>query len=210
MGEATSTREHHWETVYETRPVTEVSWYQSEPTVSLELIDLLGIGPGTAVVDIGGGASVLADELVARGFEDITVVDIAQAALDQTRTRLGSAATRVHLLQRDLLDWAPEPRYGLWHDRAVFHFLVEEQDRKRYLEVMGSALAPGAAVVMGTFGPDGPEQCSGLPVARHSVDDLATFFEDDLELVAHRREEHVTPSGAVQVFSWVALRRPVA
>lgn len=199
--------EEHWETVYRTHPVTEVSWYQRTPTVSLELIDLLDVEPGSPIVDVGGGTSTLADVLVERGFTDITVVDISQAALDLTRDRLGPAATSVQLLRRDVLGWEPEPRYGLWHDRAVFHFLVQEQDQARYLEVLSAALGPEGAVVLGTFGPQGPEQCSGLPVARHSVEDLVTRFGPGFELVGQRREDHVPPSGAVQAFTWVALRR---
>jgi SAM-dependent methyltransferase len=199
--------DEHWEAVYRTHPATEVSWYQRTPTVSLELIDLLDVDPISPIVDVGGGASTLADALVARGFTDITVVDISQAALDLTRDRLGPTATTVQLLRRDLLDWEPEPRYGLWHDRAVFHFLVQEHDQKRYLEVLSAALGPEGGVVLGTFGPQGPEQCSGLPVARHSVEDLVAFLGSGFERVGQRREDHVTPSGAVQAYTWVALRR---
>jgi SAM-dependent methyltransferase len=182
-----------------------VSWYQPVPVVSLELIDTLEVRRDAAVLDVGGGGSHLADELVARGFTDLTVVDLSEAALDATRGRLPADAP-VRCVQVDVLEWTPDRRFELWHDRAVFHFLVDERDRRRYLGAVRDALSPGGAVVVGTFAPDGPPTCSGLPVDRYSPDELAAELGEPFEVVAVRREEHVTPRGVVQPFTWVAGR----
>ena len=195
----------HWDRTHGSG-TTRVSWYQATPTMSLELIDVLGVDPGTAVVDVGGGASTLVDELLHRGFEDVSVLDVSDVALDASRRRLGSDAHRVHWLRTDLRLWTPERRYGLWHDRAVFHFLVEPPDRDRYRRLLASALEPGGVAVIATFSPEGPSRCSGLPVARYSPEDLAAAAGEQFELVAHRHEEHATPEGSTQPFTWVALR----
>lgn len=157
------------------------------------------------MVDVGGGASVLVDHLVERGFLDISVVDLSQVALDQARERLGESAGLVHWLCHDVLLWAPERRYQVWHDRAVFHFLCDEDQRRLYLANLRSGLAPGGHVVIGTFAPDGPETCSGLPVARYGPDDLARAFGADFKVVGHRDEEHITPHAISQKFTWLAM-----
>ena len=198
-------RARHWDEAYQARGVDGVSWHQPVPRVSLELIDALGISRSTAVVDVGGGASTLVDHLVARGFEDLTVVDVSARALEATRDRLGPDS-RVTFLREDLLEWRPARRYELWHDRAVFHFLVREGDRRRYLQALRGALAARAAVVIGTFAPDAPEMCSGLPVVRYSADELVSLLGDRFEPLESRREEHVTPRGRVQPFTWLAGR----
>jgi trans-aconitate methyltransferase len=157
--------------VYRTSGVRDVSWYQPEPEVSLELIDELGVGRNDAILDVGGGGSSLAARLLARGFSDITVLDVSSRALQLAREDLGAEAARVHWIARDLLRWSPqrrydlwhERRYDLWHDRAVLHFLVEGAERERYLETLRSATRGGAKVVIGTFAADGPARCSGLP-----------------------------------------------
>lgn len=194
-----------WDGVYRERGVDGVSWFQAEPATSLELVAALDVPPSAAVVDVGAGASLLVDGLVERGFEDVTVLDVSEEALGAVSRRLPSSAG-VHLERADLLAWAPRRRYDLWHDRAVFHFLVDEQDRRRYLDVLRAATTPSAAVVLGTFAPDAPEKCSGLPVVRYSVESLAEVLGSAFELVAERREEHLTPRGVVQPFTWVAGR----
>jgi SAM-dependent methyltransferase len=197
-------RGRHWDDVYGADP-TRVSWYQPAPVVSLELIDRLGLGPDTPVVDVGGGASTLVDELLARRFTDVTVLDVSAAALSAARRRLGPAARRVQWLHEDLLRWRPVRRYGLWHDRAVFHFLVDDEDRNRYRRLLAGALRPGGGVIMATFGPSGPDRCSGLPVRRYGPDDLAAAVGGDFDVVATRHEDHTTPGGVIQSFIWVAL-----
>jgi SAM-dependent methyltransferase len=200
-----SDRSRHWDAVYGRRGTTGVSWYQPVPSVSLELVAELGIPPATAVVDVGGGASGLARSLVERGFSDVSVLDVSSAALDAAREGIGQQRG-VHWLQHDLLTWEPQGRYGLWHDRAVFHFLVDQQERDRYLDVLSGAVAPGGHVIIATFAPDGPQQCSGLPVARYGPDDLSRVLGDRVDVLATRREEHVTPGGTIQPFTWIAGR----
>lgn len=194
----------HWEEVYDRDDLSTLSWHQREPAVSLELIDALGMGPGTAVVDVGGGASPLAGRLLERGFADVTVLDVAEPALEAARRRLGARASEISWIEADVRTWRPRRRFDLWHDRALFHFFVDAADRERYRETLRAALAPGGAVVLAAFAPDGPETCSGLPVARHDAAGLAA--ELGFRLVEQRREEHVTPGGRIQPFTWAALR----
>jgi trans-aconitate methyltransferase len=201
-------REAHWDTVYDTKGEDGVSWYQSVPTVTLELLQATGVDRDAAVVDLGGGASVVVDHLLANAFTDVSVLDLSRVALDRTRARLGTDAERVHWLHRDIFEWAPERRYDLWHDRAVFHFLVEEDERRAYVRTLRAGLAAGGLAIVATFDTDGPTHCSGLPVVRYGADDLAGVFAPHLDLVAFRREEHLTPAGLVQPFTWVVLTAP--
>jgi rhodanese-related sulfurtransferase len=196
-----------WEEVYRTRASTEVSWFEAEPALSLELIAAAEVETDTAIIDVGGGASTLVDALVARGYRDLTVLDVSQTALDVVRARLGRDATRVRWIAHDLLTWRPPRRFGLWHDRAVFHFLVASDQRAAYLAVLHAALEPGGAAIVATFAEDGPGMCSGLPTARYAPDDLAAVFGSGIETVTSRREEHRTPAGVIQPFTWLLLRR---
>jgi SAM-dependent methyltransferase len=200
-----STTRRHWQATYAAKGARNVSWFQLEPEMSLELIEQVGLGPGAAILDVGGGASRLAGRLIARGFTDITVLDISGGALDLARAELGNNASRVNWIEQDLLSWSPQRRYGLWHDRAVFHFLLDPSDVERYAETLRSAISHRGKVIIGTFAPDGPERCSGLPVARYGPDELAAAFGAAFTTVATRREEHRTPSGSLQPFTWVAL-----
>jgi 2-polyprenyl-3-methyl-5-hydroxy-6-metoxy-1,4-benzoquinol methylase len=160
-------RAEHWDAAYETRGAAGVSWFQPTATTSIDLIERLEIPKTAAIIDIGGGASVLADALFERGFTDVSVLDVSKTALAEVRLRLG-ARDSISLLQEDLVAWSPERRYDLWHDRAVFHFLVDPSDRGIYLKTLRSALRPEGFVIMATFASDGPEYCSGLPVSRYS------------------------------------------
>jgi rhodanese-related sulfurtransferase/SAM-dependent methyltransferase len=197
----------HWDDVFRTRDSSEVSWFQAEPTTSLELISAAGIEPTAAVVDVGGGASVLVDRLVARGHRAVTVLDVSGEALERARVRLGDDAAKVRWITHDVLTWRPPRRYGLWHDRALFHFLVGAPERAAYRAVLHAALGPGGHVVVGTFAADGPEMCSGLPTARYSPAELAAAFGPELDVVVERREEHHTPTGTVQPITWLLLRK---
>ena len=194
----------HWNGRYAADP-SQLSWFQTSPGVSLELIDALGVGPDTAVIDAGGGASSLVDQLIVRGFHDVTVLDVAESALGVARGRVGDAP--VEWIVADLLTWVPTRRYGLWHDRAVFHFMADDRSRQRYLHTMQVSLAPDGAVIIGTFAADGPTSCSGLPVVRYSASELGELLSTvGLEVAGSRREVHSTPSGVTQAFTWVMAR----
>jgi SAM-dependent methyltransferase len=197
----------HWEHVYTSRDPTKASWFEARPATSLSMIAAAGnVEPDTAIIDVGGGASTLVDALVAGGYRDLTVLDVSPAALDIARRRLGKEATQVHWIAHDVLTWRPLRRYGLWHDRAVFHFLVAGDQRAAYAAALHAALEPGGSVIVATFAEDGPQMCSGLPTARYGPDDLAAAFGDNFELLMSRREDHRTPSGVVQPFTWLLLR----
>ena len=198
-------RAERWDAAYEQRGVDGVSWYQSVPTVSLKLIEQLGVPPEAAVIDVGGGASLLADNLVRRGFSDVTVLDISGSALDASRQRTSTGAS-ITFMQADLLAWRPSRRYDLWHDRAVYHFLVADEDREAYARTLRQAIVPDGLVILATFAPDGPSTCSGLPVRRYSADGLAEIFGGAFGVVESLREEHITPRGTMQPFTWVAAR----
>lgn len=200
-------RARHWDDVYTRQDDTRVSWYEPDPTCSVEMLDVGGALPDQAVIDVGAGASRLVDVLLARGFTDLTVLDVSDAGPARTRARLGAAADRVRWVVTDLLDWAPVRRFGVWHDRAVFHFLTEPADRARYRELLGRALAPGALVVLATFADDGPQQCSGLPTARYDAASLAAEIGAGFAVLASARVVHRTPWAAEQPFTWLALRR---
>ena len=164
------------------------------------MLDAAEVTPAASVIDAGGGASTLVDALVERGFNDVTVLDVSSTGLRAAQERLGRAAVRVHWVVADLLDWRPERTYQVWHDRAVLHFLIAEHDRSRYLDTLHASMAAGAVAVFGTSSPHGPQQCSGLPVARDGAADLAGLLGDEWAPVADDREEHVTPAGAIQPF----------
>ena len=199
-------RGHYWDDHYEQIGPKQVSWYQARPTTSLELIDQLRIEPSTSVIDVGGGSSTLVDELLAQGFDDVTVLDVSGAALDTARDRL-SDPDGVTWLHIDLLAWTPTRQWGLWHDRAVFHFLTESADQRDYLRQLADGLRPGGAFIIATFAPNGPEKCSGLPVTRYdveSLDNAITTAVPGATIIATRDEEHTTPAGATQPFIWIA------
>lgn len=200
----------HWQKVYATRAPTEVSWYQPIPERSLALIRGTGVPPDAALLDVGGGASTLVDHLLVAGYTDVTVLDIAAAALGAARTRLGEAAVRVRWIEADVTRFTPERRYVLWHDRAVFHFLVEPDRRQRYLDVLGAALAPGGHLILATFGPLGPTRCSGKPVHRYSAADLDALLAPRYRLIRSEIEDHLTPAGQPQQFlyGWWQMTQP--
>ena len=196
----------HWDNVFSTNPVTDLSWYQWRPTASLTMLDAAGIAPDAAVIDVGGGASTLVDALLERGFRDVTVLDISPAALTAARTRLSPCAG-ASWIAADLLQWQPTRQYDVWHDRAVFHFLTEPADRDRYRRALSAALRPGGLVVIGTFSPRGPDSCSGLRAVRYDADQLAGQLGVGFQVVASHHEPHVTPADRIQEFTWLAARR---
>jgi 2-polyprenyl-3-methyl-5-hydroxy-6-metoxy-1,4-benzoquinol methylase len=171
------------------------------------MIDAAGIPKVARVIDVGGGASTLADYLVERGFSNLTVLDISQASIDVARVRLGARAASVTWLIHDATAFQPEMPFDLWHDRAVFHFLVEEQNRRAYLQAMAQALRPGSWVILATFALTGPEQCSGLPIQRYSTETLQATLGVNYRLAETQVEQHRTPSGKVQDFVWCLFQK---
>lgn len=199
----------HWEAVYESRAPAEQSWYQSEPTRSLELLEQLGLAPASAIIDVGGGASTLVDALLERGVGSITVLDISGAALAHSKARLGARATSVQWIEGDItnVDLGASASYDFWHDRAVFHFLTESGDRRRYVAAAARALRPGGAALVATFAPHGPARCSGLEVVRYDSELLAREFGREFSLERSMDELHHTPSGGEQAFTYNVMRR---
>lgn len=194
----------HWNDRYQTIGAQAVSWYEARPATSLELLEAAGMTSESSVIDVGGGASTLVDHLIAAGLDDVTVLDLSDAALEVARTRLGDPPA-VTWIQADITTWQPTRRWNLWHDRAVLHFLIEDDARASYRDALRQALAPDGAFVIGTFAEDGPTQCSALPVRRHSPSDLAELL-GDVEIVEQRRHIHHTPGDADQPFNWIAGR----
>jgi SAM-dependent methyltransferase len=200
-------RRAHWNAVHAGKGADELSWYQARPGVSLELIGRTGKGPGARCVDVGGGASRLVDCLLDAGYRHVTVLDVSTEALAMARARLGPRARSVAWVEADVTCWAPGGTFDVWHDRAVFHFLTDPADRAAYRKVMTTALAPGGAAIIGTFASDGPERCSGLPVARYEPGSLAVELGEGFRLLDAAHEEHLTPSGKVQRFQFSRFAR---
>jgi SAM-dependent methyltransferase len=196
----------HWDGAYALGD-TDRSWFQDQPSMSLQMLDAAALSPGNSVVDVGAGASRLADRLLDRGFADVSVLDISAVGLQYAQRRLGPRARRVDWIVTDILSWRPPRRYQAWHDRAVFHFLTTSVDQQRYLQTLDAATAEHAAAVFGCFAPDGPPRCSGLAVTRYDPEELAARLGARWSLIARAREEHTTPGGAVQPFTWTAFRR---
>ena len=190
----------HWDNRYRTTRAH--SWDQVTPEPSLELVRLVARNTGDTIIDVGGGASSLVDHLIAAGYTDIAVLDVSAAALATARARAGDTVTWI---EADLLVWDPPHRWDVWHDRALLHFLVSDEARARYVEVMRRALEPTGAFVIGTFAEDGPTECSALPVRRYSPAALAELL-GGIEVVAQRRALHRTPAGVDQPFNWIAGR----
>lgn len=195
-------RKQHWDDVYAQKAEDAVSWFQVHPDLSLELVRAAGIASGDPIIDVGGGASRLVDHLLEAGYRDLTVLDIAAAALERAGARLGPAALKVQWLVADVTRWQPARLYRLWHDRAVFHFLIEAADRAAYLANLRRALAPGGHAIIASFDMDGPDRCSGLPVQRYSPESLVVKLGSSFRLTDRRAESHLTPAGRVQRFQY--------
>jgi SAM-dependent methyltransferase len=195
------TQAQHWETVYNTKPTDQVSWYQPHAETSLRLIEQLCPDRSSHIIDVGAGASMLVDDLLAAGYQRLTVLDIAESALAVTRRRLGPQSEKVDWRVGDVTTVPlPEAEFDVWHDRAVFHFLTDEHDRERYVRQVLQAVRPGGFVIVATFGPNGPLQCSNLDVCRYAPEELHGEFGSTFDLLGHRTEQHHTPAGKTQEF----------
>lgn len=203
----TEQQQEHWERVYSEKMPSEVSWFQPEPSDSLAVLDRFAVPTTTPFVDIGGGASNLVDSLLARGWCDLTVVDIAGSALKASQDRLGDKATSVKWEVADITAWHPKRNYGVWHDRAVFHFLTDPAQQSAYRKTLLAGTGSKALVIIATFAPDGPEKCSGLPVQRHDAVSLSAALGSEFNLIENWCDEHRTPWGAAQKFNWCVFQR---
>lgn len=191
----------HWDRVYARKRIDEVSWFRPHLDTSWELIRRSAASPEARIVDVGAGASTLVDDLLDAGYSDVTALDVSPAALERAKERLGARASAVTWIAADVTRASlPSGRFDVWHDRAVFHFLTDPEDRRRYVEQVRHAVVPGGHVIVATFGPDGPERCSGLPTARYAPEALHAEFGSDFTLVDRREEWHTTPAGVQQQF----------
>jgi SAM-dependent methyltransferase len=192
---------NHWERVYREKGPTNVSWYRPHLEKSLSLIEQLAPEPSASIIDVGGGESTLVDDLLKRGYEKISVLDISETALDANRKRLGSLADRVHWIVSDITRVELEPgAYDLWHDRAVFHFLTDSRSRQAYVRQVARSVRMGGHVIVSTFGPEGPVNCSGLEVVRYDADSLHREFGRRFRMLGNSKELHRTPFETTQQF----------
>ena len=198
----------HWEQAYANRPPEQLGWYRPRLESSLALIAAVGLQKDQPLIDVGGGASTLVDDLLALGYERITVADLSDAALERARRRLGDRAEAVTWMSADMLTAElPATGYDLWHDRAVFHFLTAAADRAAYLAQLRHALAPGGQAIFGVFAPEAPPRCSGLEVRRYTAEALQAEIGGGFDLLEQRRERHVTPGGAEQAYLYCRFRQ---
>ena len=198
----------HWEKVYSTKAATQVSWFQEHAAMSLQLITRHNVPLSAAIIDVGGGASTLVNDLLDAGYRQITVLDLSGAALATAQARLGERASLVQWREANVLEVElPAQGFDVWHDRAVFHFLTTEQERQAYVQQVLRAVKPGGLVIVATFAEDGPTQCSGLPVMRYDANDLHAQFGAPFATLGHEKESHMTPGGNEQKFVYCFCRR---
>ncbi len=205
--ERASESEQHWQDAYDGRASEALSWHQERPETSLAMIEATGLGQAADIIDVGGGASRLVDHLLAAGYSDISVLDIAASALASAQQRLGAKADAITWLTADATQWTPSRRYTIWHDRAVFHFLTEAAERRAYVERLEAALAEGGQAIFATFALDGPERCSGLAVQRYDSENLAKELGAAFSILESRTETHMTPGGMAQKFQYSRFAR---
>ncbi|WP_029037400.1 class I SAM-dependent methyltransferase [Salinimicrobium xinjiangense] len=199
--------QQHWDKVYSEKPPTEVSWYEPMPEISLNLIDECKPAKDASIIDIGGGDSFLAEFLVSKGYEDVTVVDISQNAIERAKERMCEKADQVTWIVADAAEFKPDKKFDLWHDRAAFHFLTDKVQQENYLNTLFEAVKPGGFVIMSTFSDKGPETCSGLKVQRYSVGEMQKLFEEEFNVLSGKTVDHTTPSGDTQNFTVCSFQR---
>lgn len=201
----------HWEQVYTSKSTDAVSWFQPHAALSLDLIRATGLGKDAGIIDVGGGASTLVDDLLANGYNDLTVLDLSIHALEAARRRLGKDENMVRWIEADITEVdLPTKRYDIWHDRAVFHFLTTPEQREAYVQTVFRSVKPGGHVIVATFAEDGPLECSGLPVMRYRPEELHDQFGEAFTLLKHTKEAHHTPAGKVQQFVYCYCRRAIS
>ncbi len=202
-----SDKSSHWERVYQTNHPQAVSWFQKEPTISIQLVQNSGVKKTDPIIDVGGGASTLVDCLASRGYANLTVLDISSAAIELSRERLGAASSGVAWYTADITSFEPPDAYFLWHDRAVFHFLTKRSERKKYVEVLKWSVPTNGHVIIATFSVGGPEKCSGLEIVQYDALKLLAALGDGFQFIEEIGEIHITPQGREQKFSYFRMLR---
>ena len=198
----------HWETVYQTKSDQQVSWYRDHLDNSLRMILNTKVGKDAAIIDVGGGSSTLADDLLDNGFADISVLDISASAMKKSQARLGSQAKQIEWLEADITNVSlPKNYYDIWHDRAVFHFLTDAEDRQKYVKLVMNSLKIGGHIIVASFGENGPLKCSGLDVVRYSPETMHNEFGNEFKLIKSLNETHQTPFGTTQEFIYCYCRK---
>ncbi len=197
----------HWENIYSTKDLTEVSWYQPIPTTSLEYLENLAIQKDAAIIDVGGGDSLFVDYLLELGYSNITVLDISAAAIERAKKRLGELANKITWIVSDILDLKSDVHYDFWHDRAVFHFITKKEDIEKYKQRLYAHLSPLAKVLIGTFSLEGPLKCSGLDIKQYSIETLTTTFSPEFSLISSKYMNHSTPFDTLQNFVFCSFSK---
>ncbi len=203
---STSNRKKHWETIYRTKQLNEVSWYQPTPETSLQLIKELNLPKSASIIDIGGGDSLLVDNLLEMGYQNITVLDISKKAIERAKLRLRKQSKHIKWIEADVSNFTPTETYDLWHDRAAFHFLTDEKEIKNYLKSAEKGVKKEGSMIIGTFSTDGPKKCSGMEITQYSEDSLPKRFSDFNKLGC-RITEHTTPFNTVQHFIFCTFKK---
>ncbi len=202
-------RKTHWDTIYQTKNLADVSWYQSKPITSLKFISELDLKKEAKIIDIGAGESYLADYLLADGFSDLTILDISEAALDHARLRFGKKAENLKWITADISNFIPDEKYDLWHDRAAFHFLTEETQIQNYLKTLENWINPGGFLILGTFSEKGPAKCSGLEIRQYSIAEISDLLAENFQKLHCENIDHITPSGSVQNFTFCSFQKKI-
>jgi 2-polyprenyl-3-methyl-5-hydroxy-6-metoxy-1,4-benzoquinol methylase len=200
-------KKKHWENIYQTKELTEVSWYQSVPQTSLDLVKEYNISLNSNIIDVGGGDSFLVDHLLKLGFSNISVLDISEEAITRAKKRLGDNASKVNWIISDITDFKPLTKYDFWHDRAAFHFLTEDKDIEKYLQVVKEGLSQNGILAIGTFSETGPIKCSGIEIKQYSKHSLKEQFNSDFEMINSFSVDHKTPFETIQNFTFGIFKR---
>lgn len=200
-------RKKHWENIYQTKEINEVSWFQPTPKTSLGLIQKADILKNAKIIDVGGGDSFLVDHLLDLGYQDITILDISKSAIDRAKKRLGEKAKLVKWIVTDVTEFVPSEKYDCWHDRAAFHFLTEESDIEQYVNSVGKGINEHGNLIIGTFSDKGPEKCSGIPIKKYTENTLEQLFSSNFKKTECKETEHITPFNTVQSFVFCRFRK---
>lgn len=200
-------RQDFWENIYDTKPLTNVGWYQPIPLTALELLSELNIPKTSSIIDIGGGDSFLADNLLEQGFNDISILDVSLKSLDRAKVRIGDSAKQIHWIHSDVVKYKSNNQFDCWHDRATFHFLTNTKDQDQYVRNCKHAVKNGGYLIIGTFSKQGPDKCSGIPIVQYSIEELNEKFSIFFHFIKGFNIDHITPSGTKQNYTFCCFKR---